>query len=90
MFIAIRESWMPGRNNKSESQIYDEIRKKLIFYDYQFRNMAHIDECGCTFGDDIDFYHLLTFDQVGLNNKFYGGNWMPQDTGPNPVPVDPR
>jgi RHS repeat-associated protein len=88
--LALAEAWQSNRTSRSQSQVLTSIRMKLIYYDYQNRNMGHIDENGCTCGDDVDLYHLLSFSEAGLNNAFYGGNWWRQDTWPNPVPYDPR
>ncbi|MCB2129156.1 MAG: RHS repeat-associated core domain-containing protein [Rhodobacteraceae bacterium] len=84
--FAIRQSWSRGGNNSSQSEIYDRIRQKLIFYDYQNRNLGNVGDDGCVCGDDIDLYHLMSFSETGLNNAFYGGNWWPHSVWPNPVP----
>jgi hypothetical protein len=74
---------------ESQSVILNRIRRGLIERDRAARASA-TDECGCTRGDDIDAYHNDVFRQVGLWPIFYGGNLVPQNTGPNPVPYDPR
>ena len=39
-------------------------------------------------GNEIDLYHINAFEEVGINNGFYGGNLWPQSIWPNPVPKD--
>lgn len=39
-------------------------------------------------GNEIDLYHINAFEEVGINNGFYGGNLWPQSIWPNPVPQD--
>ena len=70
----------------SSAEIYDRLRQKLIFYDYQNRNLGNVGDDGCVCGDDIDLYHIMSFLETGLNNAFYGGNWWPHSVWPNPVP----
>lgn len=95
--IAISEAWSNRRTDKSQSEIYEGLRKKLIFYDKQLRQTGRIDENGCTLGDSIDFYHITVFEEMGLQPIFYGGNLFPQETCLfgipflcNPVPYDQR
>lgn len=87
---AISYSWLTDRTNASQSEIYDSVRNKLVFYDKQARNAGKIDAYGCTCGDTIDFYHDQAFEESGLLPLFYGGNLWPQNTYPNPVPYDSR
>jgi len=88
-------------DDKKESDIFNSIRKKLIFYDRQAQQIGRTDENGCTCGDTIDFYHLQAFEESGLSPFFYGGSYWPQNRGMwpwseydgghgNPIPYDPR
>ena len=87
---AIAHAWMSYNTSKSQSEIYDSVRQKLVFYDKQMRQMNRINEDGRTCGDSVDFYHDQAFEESGLSPMFYGGNLWPQETWPTPVPYDPR
>lgn len=86
----IGHGWLTGKQSKSQSEIYNSIRQKLVFYDKQARQTGKVDENGCTCGDTVDFYHDQAFEESGINQRFYGGNFWPQNTRPNPVPYDSR
>lgn len=83
-------SWVTGGTNSSQSDTYNSIRQKLIFYDKQARQSGRVNSQGCTCGTMVDFYHDQAFEESGISPIFYGGNIWPQNTSPNPVPYDPR
>ena len=83
-------SWATGSLNDSQATVLNNVRQTLISEDMAVRQQGLIDKKGCTCGDEVDRYHRFAFDFAGLPQWSYGGNFVPQGRGPNPVPRDPR
>jgi RHS repeat-associated protein len=87
---AIIQAWTFTSEKDDEATILDNLRQKLIMYDKQERAAGHVDcKTDCVYGNNINMYHTVSFEEAGLNPLFYGGNWWPQGVPPNPVPSDP-
>jgi hypothetical protein len=86
---AITQAWMFTQLQNDEATIIDQLRQALIQFDKQERANNHVDcKTDCVFGNNIDQYHIVAFEEAGLNPVFYGGN-VPQGTPGNPVQTDP-
>ena len=58
----------------------------LIYYDMMAQEAGLVDDCGCTYGTEIDLCHVLTFVDNGIDDWYYGGNRRPNGWWGNPVP----
>ncbi|QAU23079.1 RHS repeat-associated core domain-containing protein [Dyella sp. M7H15-1] len=86
MNVGLMNAWMNKTTDLSEADMYDVISKGLIDMDRLYRKKDKLGCHDCVKGHEIDEYHDYVFMEVGLGSSFYGGNWWPHDTWPNPVP----
>ena len=85
MNIGLSGAWLTNSTDKSENQVYSQVRRGLVSHD-----SALVEKYGSqgVTGNMIDNYHDEVFNQSGVSSSFYGGNLWPQGVWPNPVPYD--
>gem|GEM_PF-4618141 len=86
MNTGLADAWLTNATDKSQSQVYNQVRNGLVSHDSAL--VGKYGPQGVT-GNMIDHYHDEVFDQSGVGSSFYGGNLWPQGVWPNPVPYDP-